>query len=135
MLPGPAPSISIRTGPENPPPDGVRQVESRVVIERPAPVLADTLANLHAVLVSLAHHLARVEGRAGRRIGGRVPEGAEAGLDAGASGLLETPVRGERGRIALHVVPSQAAEQFVHWNAEGLTLDVPEGEVDRAQGV
>ena len=81
-----------------------------------------------------------VEGAVGGSVGGADPEGAIAGGDGGLGALLEAHAalhagNGAAGGVALAEVAGHAAEQGVDGAAEDLALNVPEGKIERAEGV
>jgi hypothetical protein len=100
----------------------------------PVGVFAHAFADLPAVFDGLAHRGPRVEDAA-VGVRHRGAEGAEAGFNAGVRGLLDVTFARESGGVALHVVASESAQQFVDGHAQRFAFDVPQRHVERAQGV
>ncbi len=121
----------------------VVQLEALVKVDAPVAVRAHALAHVLAFLFHPAHHRARVVDAADRNIARRHTECAIPGFHRGTGALLEAQPgarrrpcrRGAPSRIALAVVARRSAEQFVHRNAEGFSLDVPQREVQRPERV
>ena len=121
----------------------VVQVEPLVKVDAPVAVRADALAHLLALLFHPAYGRSRVVHAADRHLGRRHAERAISGFHRGAGAFLQTQSgtgrragrSGATGRVALAVVTRAPAEQLVHRQPERLALDVPEREVQGAQGV
>ena len=80
--------------------DGVRQIELRVEVDRPAAV-ARALVQQHAVVVHLAHQLEAVDDALARVVGG-IAVGAEARIHTGARRILQRAVRGRGKHGGVH---------------------------------
>ena len=123
---------------------GVVEVEPLMQVDAPVAVGPHGLPDVAAVLLDAAHDGAGVEHRANRHVAGPHAERAVPGLHRRSRALLQAERCGVRygaggtraaGGVALAVVTRGAAEQFVHGQAERLALDVPQGEIQRAEGV
>ncbi len=124
-------------------PHGVVEVEALVQVDAPVAVGAHRVAYVAAVLFDAADHRAGVEDRPDRHVARAHAKRPVAGFHRRVSPLFQAEGgvgRGTRrsraaGRVALAVVARQAAEQLVHRQAERLALDVPQREIEGAEGV
>src|SRR5262249_61246215 len=103
-------------------------------VDRPPPRGAHPLPAPAAALVRFPPEGARLEGLRGLRIGDADTKRAEARRDAGSRRLAERAPVGECRGVALHVLAGEPAEELVDRPAQGLAADVPEREVERAEG-
>src|SRR5258706_9266969 len=105
-------------------------------IDQPIAVRADTFADLVAIAVKLVDALAGVVDVASPEAGSIQTEGAIARSDHRAGTLLKRRAAAHAaGDIAFAVLARQAAQQDMHGQAQGLTLDIPQRQVERSEGV
>src|SRR5260370_16405603 len=97
---------------------------------------ADTLADLLAVAVKLVDALAGVVDVGSSKARGIQAEGTIACVDHRSRALLEGIAAAHAaGHIAFAVLARQAAQEDMHGQAQRLTLDIPQRQVERAEGV
>ena len=120
--------------------DGFVEIEALVEVDAPFAVFADTFAGGGALFAEMRDALAGVVGGVGGKVHGAEAEGAVAGLDGEAGAVFDSHAGGDAGDdaggvVALAVVADHAAEKLVDGEVLDLALDVPEGEVECADGV
>ena len=120
--------------------DGFVEIEALVEVDAPFAVFADTFARGGALIAEVRDAFAGVEGGVGGHVHGAEAEGAIAGFDGEAGAILDGHAGGDAGDdaggvVALAIVADHAAEELVDGEVLDLALDVPEGEVECADGV
>src|SRR5262249_30515332 len=120
---------------------GVVEIEALVKVDAPVSTGSNGLTDIAAVLRRLPDDGARVVDATDGRVYRRHAKRAVPGFHGRARAFLQTELRVGRyaGRprprrgVALAVLARGAAQQFVHRNTEGLSFDVPERKVERAE--
>src|SRR5439155_5848036 len=113
----------------------IRKVKTGMVVHSPVPILAHSLADFDAVFIGLPNRLVRVERLALKRVRRRVPEGSKSGVYASSRGFLQTAFLREGSGITLYMAARESAKQVIDRHAQCFALDIPQGQVDRSQGI
>ena len=120
--------------------NGLDQIEALVEIHAPVAVLAHAFARGRAVFQQLVQPLMRVERPVGRGVGGAHAERPVARFHGGLRPFPDAHAGRDPGNapgrvVAFAVVAHHAAQQLVHRQLLHLALQIPQRQIQRAQGV
>ena len=109
-------------------------------INAPIAVLSHAFARLNAFVVKLIQLLARIEGGIRRSIRRAHAESAITGGNGSGGALLHAHAGLDSGNdaggvVALAVIPHHAAQDFVHGQFQHLAFDIPQRQIERAEGM